>query len=98
MALRAWVRRKVTDHTPGIGRVFLICGAKSVAGCGRVVPYYRVYGKGKNKTLGCPHCGQSYYRPAQIPEWRAALWLLWGWISKNGDPRMPIDRVTSPYA
>ena len=87
--MSAWIRRRVTDYTPGVGRVFVTCGAGPNPGCNRVVPYYRLYGSGI-KTVGCPHCGNTYFRPTQIPEWRAALWLLWGFlITRKGDPRMP---------
>lgn len=95
--LADWLRQRVTDHTPGVGRVFVVCGASGHAGCNRVVPYYRVYGCSP-KRVGCPKCGQVYVRPALIPEWKAALWVLWGWISRQGDPRMPLRQVTSPYA
>lgn len=91
-----WVRRKVTDYTPGVGRVFVVCGAGPHPGCNRVVPYYRLHGKGR--PTGCPHCANTYFRPAQIAEWRAALWLLWGWLTRQGDPRMPFRVITDRYA
>lgn len=86
-----WLRRRLTDYTPGVGRAFLVCRA-----CGGVVPYYRVHGPIRTAT-GC-RCGHTYVRPATIPEWKAAGWLLWGWLTRRGDPRMPIRQVDSRYA
>ena len=91
-----WLRNTFTDHTPGVGRVFVLCGGGSMVGCNRVIPYYRLYGQ--VAQTGCPHCGRHYFRPARIPEWRAALWVLWGVISGKGDPRMPMRIVTDKYA
>jgi hypothetical protein len=95
--LKHWLRRKITDHTVGVARVFIVCGAGKHIGCGRVVPYYRLYGKGIT-SVGCPKCGQIHFRPATIPEWRAALWLFWGWVTRQGDPRMPMRIMTDTYA
>lgn len=97
MKVSDWLRKNVTDYTPGVGRVFVICGGGPRSGCGRVVPYYRLYGPLARK-VGCPYCGQLYFRPAPIPEWRAALWVVWGWISRQGDPRMPMRMVHDRYA
>ena len=93
-----WLRQRITDYTPGVGRVFVVCGAGPHVGCNRVVPYYRLYGRGRRAKAACPHCGQIYFRPAQIPEWRAALWLAWGVLTRQGDPRMPLRTSESRYA
>lgn len=92
-----WLRQRITDYEPGVGRVFVQCGAVSKAGCGRVIPYYRLYGRHLKRT-GCPHCGKAFFSPTRIPEWKAALWLLWGWVSRQGDPRMPLVQARSPFA
>lgn len=89
--IQDWLRRRVTEYTPGVGRVFLVCRE-----CQRVVPYYRVYGP--KAHMGCPHCANDTYRIARIPEWKAALWLLWGYVSRQGDPRMPIRQAPTKYA
>lgn len=91
-----WLRQRFTDHTPGVGRVFVVCGGGRMAGCNRIIPYYRLYGEAAK--VGCIHCGGHYFRPAQIPEWKAALWVLWGHLSRKGDPRMPMRTVLGKYA
>lgn len=93
--LADWIRTKTTDYTSEVGRVFLRCGAGPKSGCNRVVPHYRLYGKGKP---GHCRCGHVYVRPAQIPEWQAAVWLLWGYVTKQGDPRMPMRQAPNRYA
>jgi hypothetical protein len=60
------------------------------------VPYYRL--TGRTAYLGCRHCGQVFFHPTRIPEWRAAVWVLWGFVTKQGDPRMPIRQAASKYA
>lgn len=97
MKVSDWLRTRITDYTPGVGRVFVVCGAGPHAGCNRVIPYYRLYGPRANR-VGCPHCGQVYFRPATIAEWKAALWLAWGWITRQGDPRMPMRTAPNKYA
>ena len=87
-----WIRKRVTDYTPGVGRVFLAC-----RGCERVVPYYKLYGKGIT-TNGCPHCGHLYFQPKQIAEVYAAWLLLWAYVTKQGDPRMAYRKIDSKYA
>lgn len=77
--------------------MFVVCGALGHPGCGRVIPYYRLCGRGV-RTVGCPKCGALYFHPARIPEWRAALWLVWGWVTRRGDPRMPLRTAASKYA
>jgi hypothetical protein len=95
--LTDYIRARITDYTPGVGRVFVVCGAGPHVGCNKVVPHYRLYGKGI-ATLGCTRCGNTYVRPANIPEWKAALWLAWGYLTRKGDPRMPLRMTSSPYA
>lgn len=76
--------------TPGVGRVFLGCDR-----CPRVVPHYQVYGP---HASGRCRCGSTQFRPRQIPEWRAAWWLLVvGWLWRKTlcraavwDPRLPV--------
>jgi hypothetical protein len=88
--LEDWLRRKVTDYEPGVGRVFMRCGAGQYAGCNRVLPYYRLHGR--HKTVGCPKCGGLYFRPVVIPEWLALCWLVWSYCTGKGDPRMPMRK------
>ena len=90
------LRAKFTDYTPGVGRVFVVCGGGGHQGCNRVVPYYRLYGR--EAKVGCIKCGCVYFRPAQIPEWKAALFVLWGFLTRRGDPRMPMRIVSDKYA
>ena len=92
MRLSAWLRGKVTDYTPGVGRVFIACRE-----CHRVVPYYRLYGRHLPRA-GCPHCAHLYFHPVQIPEWKAALFVAWGFLTKQGDPRMPFRVIENKYA
>ena len=83
----------VAFTTEGIGRVFLACHA-----CGRVIPHWKVYGRGGD---GRCRCGSNTFRPARIPEWKAAFYVLvlgWLWrktIRKQAewDPRMPVRRA-----
>lgn len=95
--LHDWLYAKFTTSDPDVGRAFIACGAGSHAGCNRIIPYYRVYGR-NTKNLGCPSCGNTYVRPVNIPEWQAALRLLWGWLTMQGDPRITIRRVPNRYA
>ena len=96
MSLTDKIRTRVTDHTPGVGYVFIVCGSAKKSGCGRVIPYYRLYG-GIAKN-GCPYCDGIYFSPKRIPEWKAAWFLFWGWLTGRGDPRMPMRKVASKYA
>ena len=92
MGIGEWIRKRVTEYTPNVGHVFVAC-----RGCERVVPYYRLYGK-HIKSHGCPHCAHLYFAPVQIPEWKAAIYVAWGFLTKQGDPRMPFRVVGSKYA
>jgi len=88
-----WVQSKGADAVPGVGRMFMVCRE-----CHRVVPYYRVYGPSERALTSC-YCGHDTYRTAVIPNWKAALWLLWGFVlTRKGDPRLPIRKMDSPYA
>ena len=91
MRIADWLRAKVTDHTPDVGRVFVVCGSARTGGCGRVIPYYRLYGR--VAQMGCPHCGNIYFSPRRIPEWKAAWLVIWGYVSGKGDPRMPMRKA-----
>lgn len=86
------LRHRLTDYTPGVGRVFLIC-----KDCHRVQPYYRLYGPAGQTRMGCA-CGCPYVKPATIPEWKAAWWLLWSAVRRKGDPRMPYRTIEDRYA
>lgn len=90
MQLSDHLRSRLTDHTPGVGWVFLACCL-----CQRTVPHYRLYGK---RVSGKCYCGHDRFRPVQIAEWKAALWLAWGWLSRRGEPRMPLREAPSKYA
>lgn len=90
MSLVDSLRARLTDYTPGVGRVFVCC-----RDCQRIVPYYRLYGRG---VSGACFCGNETFRASTVPEWKAGLWLLWGWVSRQGDPRMPLRMLESPYA
>lgn len=90
MHIGEWIQARVTDYTPGVGRVFVRCTS-----CQRVVPYYRL--SGRIVSYGC-RCGNKYFRPVNIPEWQAALWLAWGWVTGKGDPRVPERKVDTHYA
>ena len=92
MTLAEKARKRFTDYEPGVARLFIACRL-----CGRVVPYYRVYGK-KPQATGTCYCGHDYFRPKRIPEWKAALWLVWAWARGKPDPRMPHRTMTTPYA
>jgi hypothetical protein len=81
--------------TPGVSRIFIACDA-----CRRVVPHYRVYGSQRVASGRCK-CGNVQFRPTQLPEWKAAIWVLViGWLwrktirkEQEWDPRMPIRQV-----
>lgn len=90
MSIGEWIQRRVTDYTPGVGRVFVRCTQ-----CQRVVPYYKL--TGRIVRYGCA-CGNKHFRPVNIPEWQAVVWLAWAWLRRKGDPRMPMRTVDSNYA
>ena len=93
-----WLRRRLTDYTEGVGRVFVCCDT-----CHRVVPHYRV--SGKHGRITC-QCGGRVFRAQRIAEWRAAWWvlgvgLIWRrWLCRQADwdARVPMRVVTNPYA
>lgn len=84
---------KVAFTTPGVDRIFLACDT-----CKRMVPHYRIYGRG---VPGRCKCGGNALRPVRLPEWRAAWWVvIVGWLwrrtlrrCEEWDPRMPIRRL-----
>ena len=96
MSIAARLEKRLTSHTADVGWVFVVCGSPKTGGCGRVIPYYRLYGK--VARTGCPYCASIYFSPRQIPEWKAAWLLFWGWLTRRGDPRMPMRKTLSPYA
>jgi hypothetical protein len=83
---------KVLWTTPHVARVFMICDK-----CRQIVPSWRLVGLKLQKS-GC-RCGCSKTWAMQIPEWKAAYWLLIrGWLIRkvllrkttNWDPRLPL--------
>lgn len=99
--VKAWFRKWVIERptlwaTPDVGRVFMVCTGP--AGCGRVVPVWRlVSAKPAPGDQGC-RCGNAYVRVKQIPAWQAAWWLfVRSWLIRkvilkktNWDARMPV--------
>ncbi len=76
-----------------VGRNFLVCKE-----CRRVVAqWHLLMERGERERPGC-RCGSMYVRPAYIPQWRAALWLIYGlvwrkWIRRKRlwDARLPVQ-------
>jgi hypothetical protein len=64
--------RYAVGASPEVGRLFLVCKE-----CRKVVPMWRCVATKENrlKRMGCK-CGHQYVRPAHIPEWQAALWVV----------------------
>lgn len=96
--MQNWLRQRLTEYVPGVGRVFICCDE-----CRRVIPHYTV--SGRHGRLRCD-CGGTVFRAATLPEWRAAWWvlavgLLWRKTLRrraDWDPRVPLRLVSSRYA
>ena len=93
---RLWSDR-VLWSSPGVLRVLLCCDR-----CRRVVPFWRMVGV-MPRPVGCV-CGCSKVWPSNVPQWRAAYWLLVrGWLVRkllcrlpDWDPRMPLREGPLP--
>ena len=96
--LRRWVWSDVTLwSTPEVRRVFMRCDR-----CRKVVPLWRMCGR-LPMRVGCS-CGCVKTWAANVPEWKAAYWLLVrGWLIRRvllrrevWDPRMPLREGSVP--
>jgi hypothetical protein len=73
--MQLWRPEAVAFATPEVGRFFLGCRR-----CARVVPQYRCYGSQDEPGVGRCRCGNNTFSPMTIPEWRAALWVVWCYV------------------
>ena len=97
--LADFIRSRITDYTPGVGRVFLRC-----KDCRRLIPHYRVSGKTAASNLAC-RCGCPYMRPAHINDVLALAWVIYAFVWRrlirrldDWEPRMPFRVNDNPYA
>jgi hypothetical protein len=75
----AKTRNRPFGTTDDSGRIFIAC-----ADCRRVIPVWRVVGHRAEVVGQCPSCGHGDFKPRQIPNWKAAWWVLVrGWLIRR---------------